>query len=70
MLGGLVLLLGSLAGAASGCSSSTTVYVTPAGSSTVTVTVHAAQLVPGTTTGQVQLQDANVPPVTINLVVQ
>ena len=70
MLGGLVLLLGGFAGAASGCSSGTTVYATPAGSSTVTVTVHAAQLVPGTTTGQVQLQDANVPPFTINLVVQ
>jgi sugar lactone lactonase YvrE len=70
LAGVLLLLGGSMAGLTACSSTATNHYVTPAGTSQVKVTVAAAQNVPATTTGQVEPQDINVPPVTITLVVQ
>jgi hypothetical protein len=69
VLAAVLFLTGSAIGI-SGCSSSTYPFVTPAGSSTVTVKVSAAQLVPGTTTGNTELPDSNVPSFQITLIVK
>jgi sugar lactone lactonase YvrE len=69
-LAGLLLLSGALAFSVTACSSATNLYPTPTGTSQVKVTVSAAQNVPGTTTGAVLVQDGNVPPITVTLVVQ
>jgi hypothetical protein len=70
-LAGVFLLTGSSLISLTACSStSTTPYLTPAGTSQVKVTVYAAQNVPGSTSAAVQAEDVNVPPVTITLVVQ
>ena len=57
-------------GAATGCSSSGSSTITPVGTTAVQVTVTAAQLVPGTTTGTLQLKDANTGSFTIALTIQ
>ena len=64
-----LLMLGSI-GAATGCSSSGSSTITPVGTTAVQVTVTAAQLVPGTTTGTLQLKDANTGSFTIALTIQ
>ena len=69
VLAAVLLLTGSAIGI-SGCSSSGYPFVTPAGSSTVTVKVSAAQLVPGTTTGNTEPVDINVPSFQITLIVK
>ncbi len=68
---GAVLLLGGSAIGMSGCSTSSYSYITPAGSSTVTVKVSAAQLVPnGSPAGSTYLPDSNTPTFQITLVVK
>ena len=64
-----LLMIGSI-GAATGCSSSGSSTITPVGTTAVQVTVTAAQLVPGTTTGTLQLKDANTGSFTIALTIQ
>jgi hypothetical protein len=66
----LALLLVASIGGTIGCGSSSTFYTTPSGTSTVTVKVSAAQLVPGTTNESVELPDSNVGTFTIALTVQ
>lgn len=54
-----------------GCSSGKSSFITPAGTSNVTVTVNAVQNLVGSTTGQVlATPDVNVPPFTIALTVK
>ena len=60
------LLIASI-GAMSGCSNTTYTTVTPVGTSNVLVTMSAAQGVPGSTNGSVQLPDSNVGSFTISL---
>jgi sugar lactone lactonase YvrE len=69
LLGAVLLLVGSAAGL-SGCGSGAYSFVTPAGTSTVNVTVTSAQLLVGSSTGQVQLKDPNSTTFQINLVVK
>jgi sugar lactone lactonase YvrE len=64
-----LLMIGSI-GAATGCSTSGSSTITPVGTTAVQVTVTAAQLVPGTTTGTLQLKDANTGSFTIALTIQ
>jgi sugar lactone lactonase YvrE len=66
----LLLLLVASFGTMTGCSGSSLVARTPTGTSNVLVTVHAAQLVPGTTTAASQAPDSNVGSFTIALTVQ
>jgi len=66
----LALLMVACMGGAIGCGSSVARDTTPAGTSNVTVTLHAAQLVPQTTNQSVQLPDSNVGSFTIALTVQ
>jgi sugar lactone lactonase YvrE len=68
-LGVLLLLTGSVFGM-SGCSGGGYPYVTPAGSSVVSVKVNAAQLVSGSTNGTTQAPDVNTPTLKITLTVQ
>ena len=56
-LAGLALLLVSSVAGISGCGTGITTFTTPAGTSTVNVTVHSAQLVPGTTSTAVEPND-------------
>jgi sugar lactone lactonase YvrE len=72
MVAAFLLLGGSLMGI-SGCGSGTSsvpAYATPKGTSTVTVTVSGAQLVPGTTTEQTVLPDSTTTTFQITLVIQ
>lgn len=66
----LTLLMIACTGGAIGCGNAVARDTTPAGTSNVTVTLHAAQLVPQTTNQSVQLPDSNVGSFTINLTVQ
>ena len=67
----LVLLLAASTGAAIGCGSSSSSNVkTPTGTTNVTVSVTAAQLVPGTTNGTVQARDPGTTNFTIALTIQ
>jgi len=68
---GAVLLLGGSAIGISGCSTSSYSSITPAGTSTVTVKVSAAQLIPnGNPAGSTYLPDSNTPTFQITLVVK
>ncbi len=72
--GGFLLLAGSMS-ALTGCTSGSGYgaayqYITPAGTSTITVKVNAAQLVPNTTTGATYLNDPNPQSFQITLVVK
>ncbi|MEO6816747.1 MAG: Ig-like domain-containing protein [Edaphobacter sp.] len=71
LVGLVLLLVGSIAGL-NGCSSSagTSPYVTPSGTSNVTVTMHAAQLDPTSTNGGVLAPDVNVGSFQVTLVVK
>ncbi len=68
---GLAFLLTASVGGLSGCGNSIAPqYVTPAGNSTITVKVSAAQLVPGTTAGATELPDVNTGSFQLTLQVQ
>jgi hypothetical protein len=68
---GAALLLGGAAAGMSGCGSQAYGFITPAGSSTVTVKVSAAQLIPnGYPTGSTYLPDSNTSTFQITLVVK
>ncbi len=67
LLGGPLL---GLSGCGSGTSSSPSAYATPKGTSTVTVTVSGAQLVPGTTVNATELPDSTTSTFKITLTVQ
>ncbi len=68
---GAVLLLGGSAIGISGCSTSSYSSITPAGTSTVTVKVSAAQLIPNSNpAGSTYLPDSNTPTFQITLVVK
>lgn len=64
-----LLIIASIVGA-TGCGSAVAHDMTPAGTSNVTVTLHAAQQVSQTTNESVQLPDSNVGSFTIALTVQ
>lgn len=69
MAGVLALMLASVFGITACSTSSSSVFATPAGTSNVTVTVRAAQFVANSATN-VQVQDVQVAPINIKLVVQ
>jgi sugar lactone lactonase YvrE len=66
----LAMLMVASIGGTTGCGSGSTFYTTPSGTSTVTVQVSAAQLVPLTTNESVEPPDSNVGSFTIALTVQ
>jgi hypothetical protein len=66
----LAMLMVASIGGTIGCGSSSKFYTTPSGAANVTVTVSAAQLVPGTTNQSVELPDTNVGSFTVALTVQ
>jgi sugar lactone lactonase YvrE len=67
---GAALLLGGSAAGMSGCSSQAYGFITPAGTSTVTVKVSAAQVIPTSTAGSTYLPDPNPTTFQITLVVK